>query len=472
MTLDNDLLKYTVDTALNEGVRELIVKYSQKREHQIRFSNSAIDIYKQWNQNLMEIFLSIGRKITVIGIQNPTKESIKAKLRETMGILKQFPRSLLYWGMEKESNIYPKIEGLYDPRIKDFPSKAPELVNAAIDASMEAGAKKTAGVLYFGAIKTGALTGYGNGGTFDSSYFRLTIRSFVDPESSGQDMAVGRKMENLEKQFSEAGANAGKLAKMAVGGRQGEPGKYDIILSPTVAANIFNHLADGANPVYIIGGMSCLRGKANQQIGPKNLNISDDATIPEGLNSRPFDYEGVKSQKTPLIENGKFIGMIQNTSSAKIWKWLNWLKFNFKQGFRSTGNSYLGGLMDEDIGPKVLAPIPSNYVYSPGDFSLEEIISESKRPTIYITSNWYTRFTNYMEGRFSTIPRDGMFLIENGEIKKPVRKLRLSETLTGMLKRITAIGKDQKQINWWEVATPTFIPTIKVADCNITTATE
>ncbi len=77
-----------------------------------------------------------------------------------------------------------------------------------------------------------------------------------------------------------------------------------------------------------------------------------------------------------------------------------------------------------------------------------------------------------MEGKFSTIPRDGIFLIENGEIKKPVRKLRLTETLLGMLSRIVAIGNDIKQINWWEVKTPTFIPTIKVADCNLTAATQ
>ena len=77
-----------------------------------------------------------------------------------------------------------------------------------------------------------------------------------------------------------------------------------------------------------------------------------------------------------------------------------------------------------------------------------------------------------MEGIFSTIPRDGIFLIENGEIQKPVRKLRLSENLLGMLSRIEAIGKDIKQINWWEVGIPTFIPTIKVADCNLSAATQ
>ena len=38
-------------------------------------------------------------------------------------------------------------------------------------------------------------------------------------------------------------------------------------------------------------------------------------------------------------------------------------------------------------------------------FTLDEMIEESRRPTIYITSAWYTRFTNQLEGTFSTIPR-------------------------------------------------------------------
>ncbi|MHA1271992.1 MAG: TldD/PmbA family protein [Promethearchaeota archaeon] len=467
-----DLLKITVDIAHREGAKDVIAKLSKRKEHQIRFSNSQIDTIKQWNLDLLEIFLAIGRRFTVISVQNPNKESIEKKIGDSVKILKQSPKSFLYWGMEKKKQSYKKIDGLYDDRIKEFPNKAPDLVMSAINASLEEGAKKVAGVLYFGDYKTGVLTGYENGGVYDSSYYRLTIRAFVDAESSGQDIVVGRNLDNIEKKFEETGKNAGKLAKMAVGGKQGKPGKYDVILTPTVAANVFNHLVDGANVVYLIGQMTPLRFKLNKKVGPENLNISDDATIPEGLNSRPFDFEGTPSQKTEIIKNGIFTNIIHNTSSAKLWPIIRLLLKKLPKKAKSTGNSYLGGLVDEDIGPKVLAPIPSNYIYEPGDYSVDEIIAESKKPTLLITSNWYTRFTSYLEGKFSTIPRDGMFLIENGEIKKPVRKLRLTETLLGMFERIEAIGNDQKQIMWWEVPTSTFIPTFKIKDCTITAATQ
>ncbi|MBY9014268.1 MAG: hypothetical protein KGD68_01115 [Candidatus Lokiarchaeota archaeon] len=62
--------------------------------------------------------------------------------------------------------------------------------------------------------------------------------------------------------------------------------------------------------------------------------------------------------------------------------------------------------------------------------------------------------------------------MENGEIKKTVRRLRLSDNLLRICTNISAIGKDVKQIYWWEVLTPTFTPTLKVKDCTITAVTQ
>ncbi len=254
-----------------------------------------------------------------------------------------------------------------------------------------------------------------------------------------------------------AAENSGKLATMAVGGKQGIGGKYDVILSPTVAANVFGEITNGANPLLIMLGMSPVSDSISKKIAPDNISVEDNALISDGLGSRPFDVEGRPTDQTPIIEKGILKSLIQNTSTAKNY------------GCQSTANSEFVGL---GVGSKMLAPSPSNMVYKSGDYSLDEIIADSKKPTIYITSNWYTRFTNQLEGIFSTIPRDGLFLIENGEIIKPLRNLRLTDNLLRMMANISAIGKDVKQINWWEVETPTFIPTIKVADCNITAATK
>ena len=100
------------------------------------------------------------------------------------------------------------------------------------------------------------------------------------------------------------------------------------------------------------------------------------------------------------------------------------------------------------------------------------MIEESQKPTILLTSNWYTRYTNMREGSFSTIPRDGSFLIENGEIVGSLRKFRLSDNILKICENVSLIGKETPQIQWWEVEAPTFVPYLKIKDCHITAATD
>ena len=101
---------------------------------------------------------------------------------------------------------------------------------------------------------------------------------------------------------------------------------------------------------------------------------------------------------------------------------------------------------------------------------IEIFILDNDKPTIYVTSNWYTRFQNALTGEFSTIPRDAMLLIENGETT-PIKNLRISDNMLRMFANIDALGNDRKQIFWWEVRKPTFIPTVRVSDCRMTAAT-
>lgn len=458
MSETEEILKKTIQVAQKNGLNEIIALMTKGKTYQIRFSNSAIDNSKIWHTELLEIFLAKGQKTTLIDVESPTLEKISMVIPQTGKFLDKMPNSFLYGGMETEPHAYQKIEGLYDQNIRDFSEKAPELVNTAIQSSLDAGAKKVAGVLYFGDSKKELMTSHGIDSSYKTSYYRLTIRSFVDGESSGQDITCGRNLTNIEKKFNQTGAAAGKIAKMAVEGKQGQAGKYDLIMSSTVAANVFGEITNGANPLKMMIGMSPLKNNLiGKKIASEQLNIVDNPHLGEGLGSRPFDVEGTSTSKTPIITNGVLTEILHNTSTSKM------------NQAKNTGSSIF---FDFGIGSKLLAPAPSNMVYKSGDYSFEEIIADSKKPTIYITSNWYTRFTNMIEGSFSTIPRDGMFLVEDGEIKKPLRKLRLTDNLLEMFSRISAIGNDIQQIQWWEVQTPTFIPTIKVNDCNITSATQ
>jgi PmbA protein len=88
---------------------------------------------------------------------------------------------------------------------------------------------------------------------------------------------------------------------------------------------------------------------------------------------------------------------------------------------------------------------------------------------LYLTNTWYTRFQNYATGDFSTIPRDGIFLIKDGEIRQSVKDLRLSDNVLRLLGQITAASKERQHVHWWlEANPPSLSPFVFAEDIQMT----
>jgi len=114
-------------------------------------------------------------------------------------------------------------------------------------------------------------------------------------------------------------------------------------------------------------------------------------------------------------------------------------------------------------------PHPWNLEVSPGDSSFDEMVREMKRG-IVLTSNWYTRFKNYRTGEFSTVPRDGAYLVENGKITRALKGMRAGDDLIRMFSSVELLSKAREWIQWWEVDTPTLCPWMLIGGVTITRA--
>jgi PmbA protein len=449
-----DLVDHALKIASTDG--QAVVQAREVLEHQIRISNSEIDIFKQWKYTVLEVFIAIEGRIGTTEIFNPTRKVVGSELADLIKFVRSLQPTPLFSGLQEDIQTPTKVDQLYDKRIHDFPDRAPDVVTAALNQAKKAGAKRTAGSFFFDETQNVLETSQGFSGEYPASSFRITLRSFVDSESQGQGIVVGRMLGDIENQITQAGHESGEIAKLAVGGKQGKAGTYDLVMHPTVAADVLGSLAEGANPLLLMMGMSPLKDKIGEKLAPDVLNIWDDGRKPNGLGSAPFDFEGTPTQKSPIFQQGVLQGVVHNASSARMTQ------------AKSTGNCQL---VNFGMGSKLVVPAFSNVVFSEGDSSFEELL-EPQRPTIYVTSDWYMRYTNQLEGTFSTIPRDGMFLIEKGEIGQPIQKLRIADNLLRMYANIEALGKTSRQVQWWEVATPTFIPFVRVKDVPMTAATQ
>jgi PmbA protein len=116
----------------------------------------------------------------------------------------------------------------------------------------------------------------------------------------------------------------------------------------------------------------------------------------------------------------------------------------------------------------LVAPGAWNMEIDAGEMDKDDLFAETKRG-LYLTNTWYTRFQNYAKGDFSTIPRDGIFLVEKGEIKQSLKDLRLSDNALTMLGNIAGISKERQHVHWWgEADPPSLSPYVLMKNVHMT----
>ena len=62
---------------------------------------------------------------------------------------------------------------------------------------------------------------------------------------------------------------------------------------------------------------------------------------------------------------------------------------------------------------------------------------------VYVTRLWYANVVRPKETLITAVTRDGTFLIEDGKVTRPLRDLRLTDSVLGILSRTRALGRDQ-----------------------------
>jgi predicted Zn-dependent protease len=179
------------------------------------------------------------------------------------------------------------------------------------------------------------------------------------------------------------------------------------------------------------------------------VTIYDFGLDPEGLQI-PFDFEGIPKQRVTFFEEGVAKGVTYDSFTGN------------REGKNSTGH----GL----IAPNTEGPIPINLFMQGGESSLEEMV-RSVRKGIYVTRFHYTNVVEPMKAILTGMTRDGTFLIEEGEIKRPIKNLRFTESVLRVLSRVSAVSRERRICSEGTVYSRRFItgvvtPAIKVDGFN------
>jgi PmbA protein len=275
------------------------------------------------------------------------------------------------------------------------------------------------------------------------------VRAFTQPEASGQAVSVTPILSKMR--AADVGERAADLAVKAKDPVQGEEGKMDIVMEPMMMGSMLVHSVGMVSALAVELGMSMYAKKIGKGVASEEVTVVDDPSI-SSMTRRTFDHEGMPTRRNVIIKDGVLKRYIHNTSTAKRFK------------TRSTANA----------GPLVATqfttpnePVLFHPTLSPGDWKVDEII-ENTRHGLYINNTWYTRFQNYSTGDFSTIPRDAILLIRNGEIAGSVKNIRVSDNMLRLWKSVDAVSSKPEEIYWWDEAGPATLPAARAKRIRMT----
>lgn len=237
----------------------------------------------------------------------------------------------------------------------------------------------------------------------DTAANLLTV--VMGENSSGYASSTSRDIDDID---------ADAVAREAVGKAlrskdpvDAAPGEYTVVLEEYAMGGLLEYMAlsGGFSGLALQEGRSFL--KPGEQITGSNINVYDDGSSPNGL-AMPVDMEGVAKRRVDLIKNGVAGEPVYDSYTAK------------RDDKQSTGHALPA--------PNPWGPFPLHIFMEPGDTPKEELVEGIERG-IWVTRFHYMGVVHPLKAIITGMTRDGTFLIENGEISRPVKNLRFNQAV-------------------------------------------
>jgi len=254
--------------------------------------------------------------------------------------------------------------------------------------------------------------------------------------------------------------NAAKKAINSAHPAEIPAGKYTVILEPSAALDIVGFMFWDYSGMAILDQRSFLSGRIGSQLFGENITIWDDVTHPLQTGS-PFDGEGMRRLRLPLVENGVVKRVVYARATAERMK-------------RSEVKDKAGPIEATGHGfplPNEMGEMPLNIVFAaPQDpQTLYEMIASTERGVL-VTRLWYIREVDPYEKMVTGMTRDGTFLVEDGRVKQGIRNFRFNESLIHMLSNVEAMSVPIRSCG--EESFDMVVPAMKIRDFNFTEVTK
>ncbi|WP_314222503.1 metallopeptidase TldD-related protein [Streptomyces zaehneri] len=236
-------------------------------------------------------------------------------------------------------------------------------------------------------------------------------------------------------------------------------GRYETLLPPTAVADLMIY------QLWSASGRDATEGRTvfsqpggGTRIGEKlsdlPLTLRSDPNEP-GLESPPFVIAHSSGGDQSVFDNGL---------PVRPTEWISAGELN-----RLTTTRHSAALTGLPV-----APGADNLILDGGeDRSLEEMVAATGRGLL-LTCLWYIREVDPATLLLTGLTRDGVYLVENGEVVGEVNNFRFNESPVGLLGRATEAGRTEKTLprEWSDWFTRAAMPALRVPDFNMSSVSQ
>jgi PmbA protein len=409
-----------------------------------RFADSAIHQHVAERNQTLILRVVLGRKIAVVTTNIFLPSSVKKSLRKAISLAKVQQPNDEFISLPGPKPI-PEIETFSENISRLTPIRKAKMIKGIL-TSVRGRELKASGAFSNGEVELAVVNSLGVEAyqKFSDLFLHLIVEN---EKSSGYASFVARDPDQLD---------VDSLTQEAIRKTSGEepiqiePGEYEVILEPYAVSELLSFLGYlGFHALAVQEGRSFFSNRFGEKMVDEKVTIYDDGLDPEGLKV-PFDFEGIPKKRVAFFDRGVAKEVTYDSFTAG------------REGKNSTGHAL--------IAPNTAGPIPINLFMKEGESSLEEMI-KSVRKGIYVTRFHYTNVVEPMKAVITGMTRDGTFLIEGGEIKRPIKNLRFTESILRALSQVTAISKNRRICSEGTVysrrfITGTVVPAVKIDGFN------
>ncbi|WP_405758306.1 metallopeptidase TldD-related protein [Streptomyces sp. NBC_01420] len=232
-------------------------------------------------------------------------------------------------------------------------------------------------------------------------------------------------------------------------------GRYETLLPPTAVADLLIYqlwsstardATEGRTVFSKPGGGTRL----GETLAPLPLTLRSDPHTP-GLESAPFVIAHSSGDGGSVFDNGLPLARTDWVSDGRL--------------ERLTTTRHTAALTKQPLAPA----IDNLILEGGGDRSLEEMVAATTGRALLLTCLWYIREVDPATLLLTGLTRDGVYLVEDGEVVGEVNNFRFNESPVDLLSRATEAGRTEKTLprEWGDWFTRAAMPALRIPDFNM-----